>query len=134
MKALTRGLFLAYLLWEVRRVWQAAADGSRAVQAVVRGAARCLLVLLLLVLTWVLAWYFTWPLALAALLGWRSLLARTIVAYSLAALLVFNVHDYWYVASGGDEMPGWLLLAYALLPPLLAFGGRLRVAQPVRHR
>ncbi len=118
MKLLTRAAFALYLVWESRRVWERAAAGRRAaIQAVLEASTRALLLVITVVLTWVLAWYFTWPLALAALLGWGSTLARVVIAYSLTALPVFYAHQYWEYL-----MPGSLLLAYAGLPLLVPVG------------
>ena len=129
VRAASRTGFVAYLLWELWRVWRAAGDGARAaVRAAIEAGARALLLLPLVVLGWVVAWYFTWPLALAALLGWGSGLARVAVGYAALGLVVFNVQDYWYAASGGATMPGALLLAFVVLPPLVALApnaGRL---------
>jgi hypothetical protein len=74
------------------------------------------------VLTWVLEWYWMWPLALATLLGWRSMLTKVIVGYTLTSLPVFYVHHYW-----STNMPGVLILAYALPPlalPIVDFAWR----------
>ena len=78
--------------------------------------------LILVVLTWVLEWYWMWPLALVTLLGWRRMLTKVIVAYTLTSLPVFYVHHYW-----STNMPGVLVLAYALPPlalPLADWGWR----------
>src|SRR5919199_668474 len=118
MKLTTRAIFLVYLAWECRRLWRLGSPGRPAdarlvAEAIVAASVRAFLILILLVLTWVLEWYFLWPLALAALLGWRSLLTRLVVAYTLTSLPIFYVHHYW-----SWHMPEGLVLVYAL-PPLL---------------
>ncbi|MBI3968603.1 MAG: hypothetical protein HY329_23460 [Chloroflexi bacterium] len=129
VKVVARGLFLAYLAYELRRLWPAAGrDANEAVTAALAAATRALLVLLLVVLTWVLTWYFTWPLALATLLGWRSQLARVAVGYTITALPVFYVHHYWY-AVYQSEMPDALLFFYAVPPLLIPMVERLRLAR-----
>jgi hypothetical protein len=81
--------------------------------------------------TWVMEWYWMWPLAIVTLLGWRRVLTKVVVAYTLTSLPVFYAHHYW-----STSMPGVLVLAYALPPlalPLIAWAwdrhGR-RPAQP----
>jgi alpha-1,6-mannosyltransferase len=114
MKMITRVLFVAYLIWEVRQVWrQAAVDSRSAVVAALTASTRAFVVLLLLVFTWVLAWYYMWPLALGTMLGWRSVITRVVVALSLTCLPIFYIHHYW-----SDNMPGALLFFY-IVPPLL---------------
>ncbi len=118
MKAITRGLFGLYLVWEVRRVWRAAAATTRElVLAILEASVRAFLVLLLVVLTWVLEWYFLWPLALATLLGWRRTLTKVTVLYTLTSLPVFYYHHYW-----SWHMPGWVLFLYAVPPLLVPLG------------
>jgi hypothetical protein len=112
-KAVTRAIFGVYLVWEVVRLWRMAGDPQRSVlDAVLEASARAFTILILVVLTWVLEWYWMWPLALVTLLGWRRMLTRIVVAYTLTSLPVFYVHHYW-----STNMPGVLVLAYAL-PPL----------------
>jgi hypothetical protein len=125
-KAVTRAIFGVYLVWEVVRLWRIAGDPQRSlVDAVLEASARAFTILILVVLTWVLEWYWMWPLALVTLLGWRRMLTRIVVAYTLTSVPVFYVHHYW-----STNMPGVLVLAYALPPlalPLVAWAwGRWR--------
>jgi hypothetical protein len=121
VKAVTRGVFVVYLIWELARLWRIAGDRSRPiVEPILEASTRAFLVLILWVLTWVLEWYWMWPLALVALLGWRRLLTKVVVGYTLTSLPIFYVHHYW-----SSNMPGVLVLAYALPPlavPLVALG------------
>ena len=95
------------------RLWRIAGDRERPIlEPILEASARAFAVLILVVLTWVLEWYWMWPLALVTLLGWRSMLTKVVVAYTLTSLPVFYVHHYW-----SSNMPGVLVLAYAL-PPL----------------
>ena len=113
-KAVTRAIFAVYLAWEVVRLWRIAGDPQRSLaEAILEASARAFTVLILVVLTWVLEWYWMWPLALVTLLGWRRMLTRIVVGYTLTSLPVFYVHHYW-----STNMPGVLVLAYAL-PPLI---------------
>jgi hypothetical protein len=114
-KLLTRAVFLAYLAWELRQVWQA--EPASALRAVVTASVRALTLVLVLVLTWVLTWYFTWPLALAVFLGWRTRLTQVVVALSLTCLPFIYLKHYW-----GDAMPDALTLLY--LVPLLGLAVR----------
>jgi hypothetical protein len=113
-KVLTRGIFAVYIGWEVFRLWRIAGDQSRSVvEPILEASARAFVVLILLVMTWVLEWYWMWPLALVTLVGWRRLLTKVVVGYTLTSLPIFYVHHYW-----SWHMPGGLVLAYAL-PPLV---------------
>jgi hypothetical protein len=114
-RTILRGLFVAYIGFEVVRLWAArgAAQTARA-QAIVEAATRLFLVALLGVSNQVLAWYFTWPLATASSLGWRHPLAKLAVGYSVLYLpLFYAIHE----DLAGETAP-WLLLTYALAPPL----------------
>ncbi|HEY2596416.1 MAG TPA: hypothetical protein VGK33_21200 [Chloroflexota bacterium] len=112
-KVITRIIFAIYLSWELVRLWRASGDKERSVlEPILEASARSFTVLILVVLTWVLEWYWMWPLALVTLLGWRRMLTKVVVAYTLTSLPVFYVHHYW-----STNMPGVLILAYAL-PPL----------------
>jgi alpha-1,6-mannosyltransferase len=113
VKAVIRTLFVVYLGWELVRLWRIAGDRERPLlEPVLEASARAFVVLILLVLTWVLEWYWMWPLALVTLLGWRSMLTKVVVGYTLTSLPIFYVHHYW-----STNMPSELVLAYAL-PPL----------------
>ena len=59
-----------------------------------------------------------WPLALVTLLGWRSMLTKVVVGYTLTSLPIFYVHHYW-----STNMSGSLVLLYAGLPLLLPVVG-----------
>jgi hypothetical protein len=125
IKSVTRIVFLAYLGWELVRLWRIAGDRDRSlVEPILEASARAFVVLILLVLTWVLEWYWMWPLALVSLLGWRRILTKVVVGYTLTSLPMFYVHHYW-----STSMPSELVLAYALPPlalPLVAWAfGRL---------
>src|SRR5205814_256942 len=119
-KTITRIIFVGYLIWELQRLWRASGDRIRSpVEPVLESSARAFTVLILLVLTWVLEWYWMWPLALVTLLGWRRMLTKVVVGYTLTSLPIFYVHHYW-----STNMPGVLVLAYALPPlavPLVAW-------------
>jgi hypothetical protein len=119
-KATARGIFAVYLGWELVRLWRIAGDRSRAVlEPILTASVRAFVVLILVAMTWVLEWYWMWPLALATLLGWRRMLTKVVVGYTLTSLPIFYVHHYW-----SSQMPGVLVLAYALPPlalPLLAW-------------
>jgi hypothetical protein len=109
-----------YLGWELRRLWRIAGDHNRPlVEPILEASARTFVVLILGVLTWVLEWYWMWPLALVTLLGWRHLLTKVVVGYTLTSLPIFYVHHSW-----SAHMPGVLVLVYALPPlavPLVAW-------------
>jgi hypothetical protein len=118
-KAITRGIFVVYLGWELVRLWRLAGGRSRSViEPILEGSARAFVVLIVLVLSWVLEWYWMWPLALVTLLGWRSMLTKVVVGYTLTSLPIFYVHHYW-----STNMPGSLVLVYAGLPLLLPLVG-----------
>ncbi|MDQ6670594.1 MAG: glycosyltransferase family 39 protein [Chloroflexota bacterium] len=120
IKVACRGVFVAYLGWELVRLWRIAGNRDRSlVEPVLEASARAFLVLILLVLTWVLEWYWFWPLAMVSLLGWQRMLTKVVVGYTLTSLPIFYVHHYW-----STNMPSQLVLAYALPPlalPLVAW-------------
>jgi hypothetical protein len=134
-KTIIRALFALYLAWELVRLWRSTGDRSRLpVEPILESSARAFIVLVLFVLTWVLEWYWMWPLALVTLLGWRRLLTKVVVGYTLTALPIFYVHHYW-----STNTPGGLVLLYALPPlaiPIVAWASRRwlprRRAQPKR--
>jgi hypothetical protein len=131
MKLLVDAVFVAYLAWEVWQLWRAAAPGGVvAARALVRSSTRVLLVVILVVSIWVQTWYYVMPLALAALLGWRDTLAKTVVAYTLMALPVLYTHYYLQ-----EDVPDGIFWLYGLLPllvPLVAWlGARRRPRAPV---
>ena len=113
-KVVTRLIFAVYLAGS-----SCACGGSPAIanapllEPILEASSRAFVVLILVVLTWVLEWYWMWPLALVTLLGWRRMLTKVVVGYTLTSLPVFYVHHYW-----STNMPAVLVLAYAL-PPLL---------------
>jgi hypothetical protein len=111
-RAIVRVLFVLYVVVETWRLWRSGPTSDP--QAILNAAARSLLVLVLVVVTQVLPWYFVWPVALAAVLGWSSTLARVAVAYSVVYLPVFYaIHEDLAV----NPTP-WLL-GYAILPLVL---------------
>jgi hypothetical protein len=149
IRLLTRALFVAYLGWELHRLWRAArhfrdpsegkwrdepaADepsGATAIQtATLQASTRALLILPLLVFTWVWSWYFSCSLALAALLGWKSGLSRVVVAYTVLGLPIVYAHQYL-----NQDMPGAFVLVFALGPLALPLAARLtRVASGQRR-
>jgi alpha-1,6-mannosyltransferase len=113
MKNVTRAIFAIYLVWECWGLWRLAGRRSAPiVEAVLESSVRAFMVLILLVLPWVLDWYWMWPLALATLLGWRSMLTRVVVAYTLVCLPIFYLHHYW-----SSNTPSSVIFLY-VLPPL----------------
>jgi len=126
IKVVTRIAFFVYLGWELVRLWRIAGDRERSlVEPILEASARAFVVLILLVLTWVLEWYWMWPLALVTLLGWRSMLTKVVVGYTLTCLPIFYVHHYW-----STNMPVELVLAYALPPLVLPVAARVDPARP----
>jgi alpha-1,6-mannosyltransferase len=127
-----RVVFLIYLGWELARLWRRTRDRSvSVVEPVLESSARAFVMTNLVLQTWVMEWYWMWPLAIVTLLGWRRMLTKVVVGYTLTALPVFYAHHYW-----STNMPGVLVLAYALPPlalPLIAWAWDRwspRTAQP----
>jgi hypothetical protein len=112
-------VYVGVLVWDLLRVWRLRTPG-----VALEASARALLLLPLLVLTWVWSWYFTWSIAMAAVLGIRTRLAQTIVAFSAIAPPVFYAHQYL-----NESMPTWPLLVYVGLPLLILLGCTLRAAR-----
>jgi hypothetical protein len=113
--------FAVYLLWEVRQVWR---DPNRG--GIARALARSSLVYVLLVSTSVQTWYFCLPLTVALALGWRRRIARLALAYSALALPALYLSYYLR-----DLTPGWVFVAYAVVPllVLVPFGIRREPAR-----
>ena len=122
-----------YLGWELVRLWRLAGDRDRSlVEPILEASTRAFVVLILLVLTWVLEWYWMWPLGLVCLLGWRRMLTKVVVGYTLTALPIFYIHHYW-----SNAMPGVLVLVYALPPlalPLVAWAFARVTSRAVREQ
>jgi hypothetical protein len=126
MRVLTSAVYVAYLVWELSRLWAKATRGGQpALQAAIEAATRALLVLPLLVLTWVWSWYLSWSLVLAVLLGSKSRLARVVVAYTLVGLPVVVAHQYL-----NEDLSGGFVLLMALAPLGAAYSGSQR---PTAH-
>jgi alpha-1,6-mannosyltransferase len=119
-KMLARGVFFIYLGWELMRLWRITRSrADSVVEPILEASARAFVVMILVLQTWVMEWYWMWPLALVTMLGWRRMLTKVVVAYTLTSLPVFYTHHYW-----STTMPGVLVLAYALPPlalPLIAW-------------
>jgi len=128
-KLIARGVFAIYLAWELVRLWRIAGDRSQSlIEPILTASVRAFIVLILVYFTWVLEWYWMWPLALATLLGWRRMLTKVVVGYTLTSLPIFYVHHYW-----STHMPGVLVLAYALPPlalPLLGWAYQRWIRRP----
>ena len=100
---LARLALAGWVLLELWRLWR----GESGTRCVLEASVRTLLVALLLAVSQVLAWYFVWPLALAAPLGARSMLAQLAAAYSVLYLpLFYAIHED--------------MLSTLIVPPLLA--------------
>jgi alpha-1,6-mannosyltransferase len=128
-KMVARGVFLVYLGWELRRLWRSTRDRTGSVvQPILQSSARAFIMTNLVLQTWVMEWYWMWPLAIVTLLGWRRMLTKVVVGYTLTSLPVFYTHHYW-----STSMPGVLVLAYALPPlalPLIAWAWDRRNRHP----
>jgi hypothetical protein len=82
-KHLARLGLVALILFEAYR--------TRTPRDVVAGGVRIWLFFLLAVNTWIMPWYYLWPLALAAPLGWSSVLCRATAATAfVAAVLMYG--------------------------------------------
>jgi hypothetical protein len=103
VKLVIRILFAAYCAWELLR-----ARGGLGLAA---AGARVMLAFLLFVNTWVLPWYFTWPLALAIVVGWRSVTAAVLLGFSLSAPTAMYFRHFWH-----PYVTDWSYLTY--LAPL----------------
>jgi hypothetical protein len=129
-RGLVLALFVAYLIWEARRVW---AEPTRA--ALARGLARSCLIYVLVASTSVQPWYFCLPLSIALVLGWRQRVARLSLAYAAVALPALYLS--YYLRAG---TPAWVFLLYAFLPPIVLVPDVLRqrtrpmVTAPVQPR
>jgi hypothetical protein len=131
---LTRGIerllvlvgFVAYLIWELRRVWVCPNAAS-----VARASARACLVYVLVVSTSVQTWYYCLPVALALGLGWRTTLARVTIGYSLLALPALYLS---YYLRGNTPFVIYVVYGLAPLLPLAfeSFRARARAHKPAR--
>jgi hypothetical protein len=112
-QTVVRILFLAYVAFELRRLWsmRRLASSAERTEAIAEAWVRTTLLGLLLAFNQVLAWYYVWPVAVAAVLGWRSYLCRLTVVYSLLYLLLFYAIRADLVRDRGP----WLVL-YELGP------------------
>jgi hypothetical protein len=109
---LTRLVFLVYLVGETTRLWRRSRQPD-AIRAIAESSARALLLAVLLFVTQVYPWYFVWPLPLATLLGWRSQVARAVVAFGLAFLPAYYLREFQ--SYGIFYLPLYLLAALAVL-------------------
>ena len=121
--------FVAYLVWEARRVWTLASPGAVAV-----ALTRSSLIYIVAVSTSVQTWYFCLPVAVAAALGWRSRLTRVTLAYSVLALPALYLSYYLR-----DSTPAWVMAVYGVAPlvflaPGLAAWARARAHVPAAER
>jgi hypothetical protein len=101
--------YVAVLAWDMNRVLR-----KRTPLATLEASTRALLLFPLLMLTWVWSWYFTWSVALATLIGVRTRLAQTVVAFSVVAPPVFYAHQYL-----NESVPNWPMLVYVAVPLLV---------------
>ena len=72
-----------------------------------------LLLAVLLFVTQVYPWYFLWPLPLVTVLGWRSPLAKAVVAFGLAFLPAYYLREFQ--SYGIFYLPLYLLAAVVVL-------------------
>jgi len=103
------GIFGVYLLWEAHRVWR-----NRTPAAVAGALARSTLVYVLAVSMSVQTWYLCLPVSVALTLGVRQPISLVALAYAALALPALYLNYYLR-----DLTPGWVFVAYALIPLLL---------------
>jgi hypothetical protein len=125
--AFARTLFISFLLFQLAHVWNRHTSGRLDVVVLVRASAAILLAVLVLLMSQVLAWYFVTPLALASLLGVRSLLARVTVCMTLMFLPIYYLRHY---ALGPDELLAAYVLVPVVIPGLLYAWPRLAGLRP----
>jgi alpha-1,6-mannosyltransferase len=90
----------------------------RSVHDALAGSARVFIFFLLFVTTWIMPWYYTWPLAIAAPLGWGSMMVRVCVGLTLTAMIAMYQRQLMhYVVTDA----AWFLV----LPIILACGALL---------
>jgi hypothetical protein len=105
-------VFGLVLAGEARRVWR-----DPTPRAIVRATAGSTLVFILVVSSSLQPWYFALPVALAVLLGWRSMMTRVVIGYSVLGLPALYLAYYLR-----ESTPEIVFVVYALAPllPLLA--------------
>jgi hypothetical protein len=108
-RLLVLGSFVAYLVWELRRVWSEASPA-----AVARALARSSFIYVVAVSTSVQTWYFCLPVSVAVALGCRWRVTQLTLAYSVLALPALYLSYYLREAT-----PLWVNLVYGLAPLLL---------------
>ena len=91
-KLAAKAALIGYILVEA---WRA-----RTFDQVLGASARITIVFLLFVNTWVMPWYYTWPLALAAPLGWGSMLVRMCAGLTLTAPIIMYQRQFQYGIVG----------------------------------
>ena len=91
----TRALFAVYFAIELWALWRrSGVDLRDDLRAIAEVSGRMVLLVVVLLLTQVLAWYYIWPLAMATLVGWRTLLGKAAVAFSLAFLSAYYLREF----------------------------------------
>jgi hypothetical protein len=89
-QVIVRTLFVIYVAWETARLWQTKLEShSQLLRGAMGAALRTTLIVVIFVLTQTLDYYFISPLALAAVLGWRSTWTRVGFAISVLYLPTF---------------------------------------------
>lgn len=121
--SITRVAFVGLLAVQVWRVVRAARAGDSSspaflLRTLASASAWVLLGATLLLLTQVLAWYFLWTAPMAALLGWRTRIARLSLAFGLSFFVAFYIGE---LAPFGTPY----LWIYAIVAVLLAIGAEL---------